>query len=156
MLPRTEVTMSDASRQLVQRWYDEVWNKQSEEAIDEMFAADGKCYGIPDPDSVLVGPEGFKTVHRTFLGAFPDIRLTIRDIICEDERVAVTWHATMTHLGPDLGFEPTLQQVSLDGCSILVVRNGQIHDGRNYMELQGMVQRLKEIADAAESPTTVH
>lgn len=143
--------MSESSRQLIHRWYEEVWNKQSEEAIDEMFAPDGKCYGIPEPDSVLVGPEGFKTVHRTFLAAFPDIRLTVHDIICEGDRVAVTWVANMTHLGDSLGFAPTFQKVSLEGCSVLSLRNGQILDGKNYMEMQGLVQRLREASTAAES-----
>ena len=143
--------MSEASRQLIHRWYEEVWNKQREEAIDEMFAPDGKCYGIPEPDSVLTGPEGFKTVHRTFLAAFPDIRLTVHDIICEGDRVAVTWVASMTHLGDSLGFAPTFQKVSLEGCSILSLRDGQILDGRNYMEMQGLVQRLREASIATES-----
>ncbi|HEY1575607.1 MAG TPA: ester cyclase [Terracidiphilus sp.] len=146
--------MFEANRQLVRRWYEEVWNKQREEAIDEMFAPDGRCFGIPEPDSVLVGPDGFKTVHRTFLGAFPDLRIIIHDIICEGDRVAVTWVANMTHLGDSLGFAPTFQKVSLEGCSVVVVRDGQIHDGSNYMELQGMMQHLKETAGATESAAT--
>jgi steroid delta-isomerase-like uncharacterized protein len=142
--------MSEANKQLVWRWFEEVWNKQREEAIDEMFAPAGKAYGFPQPDSVLIGPENFKTIHRNFLGAFPDVQITRRDIICEGDRAAITWTATMTHLGDALGFPPSLQRVSLEGCSVLVVRDGQIHEGRNYMELQGLIQRLKE-----SSSTTV-
>jgi len=141
--------MSTANRELVRRWFEEVWNKQSEEAIDQMFGSQGKCYGIPEPNSVLIGPESFKTVHRQFLGAFPDIRMTIRDIICEGDRVAATWTVAMTHLGPSLGFAPTMQKVSLEGCSVLVVRDGQIHEGRNYMELEGLINRLKSSAAPA-------
>jgi predicted ester cyclase len=143
--------MSESSRQLVHRWFEEVWNKQREEAIDEMFAPGGKAFGFPEPDSVLVGPESFKSVHQTFLGAFPDLRITVHDIICENDRVAVTWVASMTHLGDTLGFAPTFQKVSLEGCSVLVVGNGQIREGRNYMEMGALVHRLKETAAAAES-----
>ena len=141
--------MSSTNRELVYRWFEEVWNKQSEDAIDEMFAPGGKCFGIPEPHSVLVGPQGFKTVHRTFLGAFPDIRITIHNAICEDDRVAVTWVANMTHLGDSLGFAPTFQKVSLEGCSVLVVSNGQIQDGRNYMEMEGLIHRLKASAESS-------
>lgn len=135
--------MSTANRELVHRWFEEVWNKQSEEAIDQMFAPGGKAYGFPTADAVLIGPDKFKEIHRFFLGAFPDVHITVHDIICEGDRVAATWVASMTHLGDSLGFAPTLQRVSLEGCSVLIVRDGQIQDGRNYMEMEGMINRLK-------------
>lgn len=59
--------MSEMNKKLVQRWFEEVWNQQSEEAIDEMYAPGGKAYGFPEPNSVLVGPESFKAIHRVFL-----------------------------------------------------------------------------------------
>jgi steroid delta-isomerase-like uncharacterized protein len=135
--------MSSANRELVHRWFEEVWNKQSEDAINEMFAPGGKAYGFPQADSILIGPENFKTMHRFFLGAFPDIHMTIHDVISENDRVAVTWVAKMTHLGDSLGFAPTFQKVSLEGCSVLIVRDGQIHEGKNYMEMETLIQRLK-------------
>ena len=67
--------MSEANKLLIQRWFDEVWNQQSESAIDAMFHPQGKSHGFPDMDSVLVGPEAFKTVHRSFCGAFPDLHV---------------------------------------------------------------------------------
>ena len=138
--------MSAANRETVQRWFEEVWNKQSEDAIDEMFAPGGKAYGFPEASSVLIGPDKFKEIHRFFIGAFPDVHVTVHDTICEGDRVAVTWVARMTHLGDSLGFAPTLQKVSLEGCSVLVVREGQIHEGRNYMEMEALINRLKSSA----------
>jgi steroid delta-isomerase-like uncharacterized protein len=146
MLPRTGVLMSTANRELVHRWFEEVWNKQREEAIDEMFAPGGKCYGLPETNSVLIGPDKFKEVHRHFLSAFPDLHIAVQDAICEDDRVAVTWVANMTHLGDNFGFAPTFQKVTLEGCSVLVVRDGQIHEGKNYMEMEALILRLKAVA----------
>jgi steroid delta-isomerase-like uncharacterized protein len=146
--------MSAANRELVHRWFEEVWNKQREEAIDEMFAAGGKCYGFPGPGDVLIGPAKFKEVHRSFIAAFPDLRVTVHDIISEGDRVAVTWVANMTHLGDSLGFAPTLEKVALEGCSVLEVRDGQIQDGRNYMEMEGLIHRLKASAAASLEATT--
>jgi steroid delta-isomerase-like uncharacterized protein len=141
--------MSSANRELVHRWFEEVWNKQSEDAINQMFAPSGKAYGFPEPSSVLIGPESFKAIHRVFLGAFPDIHFTIHDVICENDHVAVTWVVNMTHLGDSLGFAATCQRVSLEGCSVLIVREGQIHEGRNYMEMEALIQRLKASATSA-------
>ena len=47
--------MSEANKLLLRRWFDQVWNQQSEAAIDEMFSPEGKSHGFPEPDSVLVG-----------------------------------------------------------------------------------------------------
>ena len=141
--------MSEAKKQLVRRWFEQVWNQQSEEAIDEMFAPGGKAYGFPEPNSVLVGPESFKTIHRLFLGAFPNLHITVQEIICEGDRVAVAWTATMTHLGEHLGFAPTLKKETLDGSSFLTVGDHQILEGRNYMEMQALIQRLRESSQPA-------
>lgn len=138
--------MSSANRELVLRWFGEVWNKQREDAIDEMFAPGGKAYGFPQSNSILIGPDKFKEIHRYFLGAFPDIHISVQDIICEDDRVAVTWVANMTHLGDSFGFAPTFQKVSLEGCSVLVAHNGQIHEGKNYMEMEALISRLRTSA----------
>jgi len=149
--------MSEANKELVRRWFEEVWNKQREDAIDEMFAPGGKAFGFPEPNPVLVGPERFKAFHRTFLAAFPDIHIAVHDTICEGDRVAAIWTATMTHLGDSLGFAPTFQKVSLEGCSVLVVQGPQIQEGSNYMELQALVQRLKAASaqSTEEAPASV-
>lgn len=143
--------MSEENKKLVRRWFEEVWNQQSEEAIDEMFAPGGKAYGFPEPSSVLVGPESFKSVHRMFLGAFPNLRITVREIVAEGDRVAVAWTTTMTHLGEHLGFAPTLKKETLVGSSFLTVSGGQIQEGTNYMEMQGLILRLKESSPAVIS-----
>lgn len=141
--------MSEANKKLVCRWFDEVWNQQRESAIDEMFAPNGKAHGFPEPKPTLVGPGEFKEFYRNFLQAFPDIHFTVDETICEDNRVAVVWTATMTHRGDGLGFPATNQKETLVGCSVLVVDGTQIQDGTNYMELQGLLQRLKEAAPQA-------
>jgi predicted ester cyclase len=143
--------MSEANKQLARRWFEEVWNKQREEAIDEMFAPGGKAHGFPEPDSILIGPENFKSIHRVFLGAFPDIHIEVQDTICEGDRVAVIWTATMTHLGNTFGFAASMRKESLDGCSVLIARDGQIQEGWNYMEMQGLLQRLKGASEGAQA-----
>jgi steroid delta-isomerase-like uncharacterized protein len=135
--------MSEANKQLARRWFEEVWNKRNAAAIDEMLSADGKSHGFPDPDSVLVGPEDFKVMHSSFCGAFPDLQITIEDVITEGDKVAIRWTTTMTHLGDHLGIPATSKKVSLAGSSFLIVRDGMIQEGWNFMELEGLIHRLR-------------
>ena len=141
--------MSEESKQLARRWFDEVWNQKSEAAIDRMFRPEGRAHGLPTEGGRPAGPEDFKTIHRTFLGAFPDIRFVINDVIAEGDRVAVRWTANMTHAGDHLGFPATGSDVTLEGSSFLHLKDGMIFEAWNQMELQGMIQSLKSAAEKA-------
>jgi steroid delta-isomerase-like uncharacterized protein len=136
--------MPEGKGEFVRRWFEEVWNQKRASAIDEMFDAKGKSRGFPDPDSVLEGPEAFRKVHEQFCGAFPDLRLTIEDVVSEGDRVAVRWRADGTLQGDHLGFPATGRKASMTGSSFITVRDGKIVDGWNQMDMQGFFQRLRQ------------
>jgi steroid delta-isomerase-like uncharacterized protein len=135
--------MSEANKLLLSRWFEQVWNQKSEAAIDEMFGRQGKSHGFPEADSVLVGPEAFKAIHRTFCGAFPDVHVDIEDIVAEGDRVAVRWHVSATHLGDHLGFPASGKKAALPGSTFVIVKGGQIAEGWNQMDLQALYQKLQ-------------
>ena len=135
--------MSEANKLLVRRWFEQVWNQKSEAAIDEMLSPQGKSHGFPEADSVLVGAEAFKAVHRTFCGAFPDVHVDVVEIVAEGDRVAVRWRVSMTHLGDHLGFPASGKKTTLDGSSFLIVKDNQVTEGWNQMDLQAMMQKLQ-------------
>jgi len=134
--------MSNATKGLINDWFEQVWNQKSDAAIDRLFHPQGKAYGFPDPEGYLVGPEGFKTVHRTFCGAFPDLHMEVEDIVIEGDRAAIRWKATMTHTGDHLGFKATGKAGAISGASFIVTDGSQIIDAWNYMDLQAFFQRL--------------
>ena len=135
--------MLEQNKALAKRWFEEVWNRKEEEAIDRLFHSQGKCHGLPFPDSVLVGPEQFKEVHRNFCGAFPDLQIEVEDLIAEDNRVAVRWKCTMTHTGDHLGFPASGKKVVLTGSSMIVANGEQIEEGWNHMDLGALFASLK-------------
>jgi steroid delta-isomerase-like uncharacterized protein len=132
-----------ANKDLAKRWFEEVWNQGRESSIDELFHPHGKAYGFPDPDSVLIGPEGFKAIHRQFHSAFTGIRIAIDDLIAEGDRVAVRWTCTMTHNGDGLGFPATGKKTTFPGASFITCRDGQLTDGWNFMDLTRMTLQLQ-------------
>jgi predicted ester cyclase len=135
--------MSEANKILARRWWEEVWNQKSEAAIDELFAADGKSWGFPEPDSCLIGPEAFKPLHRTFCGAFPDLRVTIEEVIAEGDRVAVRFKVEMTHLGDHLGPAATGRRVKQFGMAFLRVRDGKFVEGWNAIDMNYLYKQLQ-------------
>src|SRR5215210_1139102 len=96
--------MRSESMQVVHRWFEEVWNKGREEAIDEMFAIDGIAHGLAGENGQeLQGPADFKPFFRKFRDAFPDIQVTIEDCITEGDKATARCRVTASHTGDGLG-----------------------------------------------------
>jgi steroid delta-isomerase-like uncharacterized protein len=135
--------MSDPKADLVRRWFEEVWNKGRESAIDEMCAPDGIIHGLTDnPANPLRGPEAFKPFYRNFHAAFPDIRITVLETICEGDKVAALCRAAGTHKGHTLGFAATQKSMAFEGMVLVRVKNNQIAEGWNFWDFMGLYQRL--------------
>jgi predicted ester cyclase len=135
--------MSEANRALVYEWFEQVWNRKSESAIDRLFHPQGKAHGFPDSDKFVVGPEGFKPVHRSFCGAFPDLSIEVQDVLVEGDRAAIRWKTIMTHTGDHLGIPATGKKVELAGSAFIITDGHQILEAWNIMDLGAMFQKLQ-------------
>lgn len=131
------------NKALAQLWFEEVWNQGKESTIDKLFHPQGKVYGFPQADSVLIGPEGFKTVHRQFNNTFSKIHINLDELIAQDDRVAMRWTCTGVHTGDGLGFPASGRKATLLGSSFIVCRDGQIIDAWNFMDLTKLALDLQ-------------
>jgi predicted ester cyclase len=134
--------MIEQNRTLAYNWFAEVWDSANPDAIDKYFAADGRCFGFPDPTSVLT-LDGYKAVHAQFLQSFSGIRVQVEDVIAEDDRMAIRWTAHMTHTGDALGIAPTGRPVVMGGSSFCHTRDGKITEGWNFMDFTRVLQQLQ-------------
>lgn len=127
----------------IRRWFEEVWNKGREEAIDEMFAEDGVAYGLADETGApLRGASGFKPFFRNFRSAFPDIRVIVEDTIAEGDKVAARCTLHATHAGDTLGFAATQKPMNITGIAIVRIRDGKIVEAWNNFDFMSMFQQL--------------
>lgn len=131
--------MSAENKALVERWFEEVWNKGRSEAIDEMMAPDARAHGL-GPDAM--GPAAFKQFHAAFRAAFPDVRVRIDDIIAEGDRVAYRLTAFGTHRGDGLGFPATNCSCSFSVMGSARIAGGKIVEGWNLIDELGMRTQL--------------
>ena len=132
----------EKNKDLSRRWFEEVWNKRRPEAIEEMFAADGIAHGLePLGRKPLPGPAAFRTFWDRFQGAFPDLRITVDDVIGEADRTAVRFTFRGTHRGDHLGAPATHKQITATGLSLIRWRNGQIVEGWNEFDALGLFQQ---------------
>jgi steroid delta-isomerase-like uncharacterized protein len=134
--------MSDANKALARRWFEEVWNKGRPEAIDELLDADVIAHGLGSNGKDLRGPAGFKQFHQKFIGAFPDIRIQVEEVIAERDLVAIRFSGAATHRGDHLGVAATQKPVTFTGMSFIRCRNGKIVEGWNNFDVMGLMQQI--------------
>jgi steroid delta-isomerase-like uncharacterized protein len=77
---------AEANKAVVLRYFDEAWNKKSDDAGKGIVAEDLVNHAaIPEAQ----GFEGLRTIHRKLLAAFPDITIKPVDVVAEGDRVVV-------------------------------------------------------------------
>ncbi len=138
---------------LVRRWFEEVWNKGREEAIDEMFDAEGVAHGLTDESGAeLRGPAHFRVFHRRFREAFPGVEVVVDDAISEGDKVAARCTVRGRHEGDSLGFAATKQPVEFTGMTFARVRGGKIVEAWNNFDFMSMFRQLGALRLDAPAP----
>ena len=93
------------------RWeIEEVWHQGNFAALDDIYASNFVNHS-PFPGT-SPDREGIRQGIKTVLDALPDIKLTIEDLIAENDRVVERVTATGTHKGEFMGIAPTNRQVT--------------------------------------------
>ena len=131
--------MSQQNKDLVRRWFEEVWNKGRASAVDEMLAANGVIHGLKGD---MRGPAAFKPFHAAYRAAFPDVTIQVDDMVAEGDVVAIRWSGSATHKGHDLGFAATQKQVRFTGMGFVRVAEGKVVESWNNFDQLGMLQQL--------------
>jgi steroid delta-isomerase-like uncharacterized protein len=135
--------MSDENNALIRRWFEEVWNKGREEAIDEMFAEDGIAHGLSDEGGEpLRGATGFRPFFQKFRAAFPDIEVVVEDTVSEGDKIAARCRVRGKHQSDSLGFAATQQPMEITGITIVRVRDGKIVEAWNNFDFMSMFRQL--------------
>lgn len=135
--------MAEEYQSLMHRWFEEVWNKGREEAIDEMFAEDGIGHGLPtDNGEPIRGPKEFKPFFRKFREAFPNIKVTLGETVSDGDRIAAVCHVSALHEGEGLGLRPTNQPIDFTGIVIVKLKDGKIVESWNAFDFMKMYSQL--------------
>jgi predicted ester cyclase len=97
---------SEEAKDFVRRHFEDFVNRQDLSAADRNFAPDYQEHGSDAPPGSAPGPEGPKLYLAAAFKRFPDIHVTIEDIIAEGDKVVVrnTWRATDGQSGRRIEF----------------------------------------------------
>jgi len=117
------------NKELVRRYNEEIWNRHNLEKFDEFVGGDVPLEHV-----------------QQFLTAFPDVQITIKDLIAEGDKVVARLYATATNTGPFAGQPPTGKKVEIHSIRIYRIADNKIvetwamQDRLGLMEQLGLVQ----------------
>src|SRR5947199_7275770 len=103
--PMAPEDLGEASRQLLEQSF----NDAKFELADQLIAADAVNHDPAEPAELraLRGPEVLKRTVRLYRTAFPDVRITVDDVIAAGDKVVLRWHSEGTHRGELARLAPT-------------------------------------------------
>jgi predicted ester cyclase len=138
---------TESAKALVRQVVDD-WNRGDLDALDEHL---DRAYVNRDPNNPEVTDlPSYKHWAAAARAAFPDLRVTIEDLIAEGDRVAKLWSFEATHRGEFLGIAPTGRRVTWSGITIYRVAGDKVGECIWRTDALGLLQQLGAIPAPGE------
>ena len=131
---------TEQNKSIVRRWVEEGWNKGNLEVVDQVYAPNYVQHE-PAPETVN-SSETLKQYVGTYLTAFPDLNLSIDDLVAEGDKVVWRFTSTGTQTGPFMGMPATGKTGNITGLVMFRLENSRIVEGWVNIDALGLLQQL--------------
>jgi predicted ester cyclase len=139
----------EANKKASRRIIEEIFGAGTYDLADELI--DSKAIGhdpaLPEP---VKGPGGLKEAARGYREAFPDLKLTVEEIVAEGDVVALRWTARGTHKGDLFGIAPTGKEATVTGITIDKYSGGKVVESWTNWDTLGLLQQLGAVPAAMQ------
>jgi len=131
---------AEANKVLLRQYFEEVWDRQNLEMIDEFLAPHYKRHR--SPTTAALTRDGQKQLLTQFRTAFPDIQITIEEIIAEENRLALRSTMRGTHQGEFLGISPTGKKIEVGLLDVIHIKDGKFVEQWGGPDILSLLQQL--------------
>jgi steroid delta-isomerase-like uncharacterized protein len=129
------------NKTLAQRVFTEFLNEGQLEVADEIVAPHFLLHSPARPEP-FEGPHGVKQFVTDLRRGFPDLNITIEQVIGEGEFVSIRSRVAGTHLGTYRGIPPTGRRIGQSQLHMFHVVDGQINETWQELDGLGIMQQL--------------
>jgi steroid delta-isomerase-like uncharacterized protein len=136
---------AEENKAVIRRWI-EAYNERDLEAEAAVLAADYVAH-VPAAPGPLEGLEAWRQFSGPFAEAFPDLRLTVEDIMAEGDMVAARVAFDGTHRGEFQGIPPSGKEVAFSSIEVNRVVDGKVEEHWVELDLLGLMQQLGAIPE---------
>jgi steroid delta-isomerase-like uncharacterized protein len=116
-----------ASRELVRRYYETLWNPWNFSVAADLLASDLRFRGSLGVEAR--GLAEFQRYMEFVRAAFPDFHNAIQDLVAEGNQVFARLLYTGTHEGRIFGLNPTGRRIAYAGAALFRIAEGRIAEG---------------------------
>ena len=131
---------TEENKALARRFYEEVFNQGYLDTIDKLLAPNIVAY--PMPPGFPAGAEGVKQIIGMYLNAFPDIEMTVDELVAEGNSVACLSTMRGTHTGDLMGIAPTGKRIEAKGLDLFHFNDDKVTAVWHFEEELSMWQQL--------------
>ena len=111
------------NKAVAMRVFDEIFNQGKFYVADEIYAPQFRNHGLHQSVDLKTDQDAVHAEKK----AFPDLRMTVQEMVAEGDKVAVLWTFQGTHTGSGYeGLPPTGTKVELRGITIWSIVDGRI------------------------------
>jgi steroid delta-isomerase-like uncharacterized protein len=139
--------MSEELKTAVRDLVHPIWNEGNADALDEAYATDIVRHRPPYPD--VVGLDAYKQLVADSRHAYPDIQLTVHDILVEGDMVVVRWSWQGTHQRQPASSPapPTGKHVTTSGLTLVRFDGEKTVEEWVYQDNLGYLQQIGVVPD---------
>lgn len=130
----------EKNKAVARRDVEEVFNKGNTTIVDEIIGPDWVFYGPGGLE--FKGQEGYKQIVTTMRNAFPDLHMTIEDMIGEGDKIAVRYTMRGTFKGQLMGMAPTGNQFTMTSALFMRFKDGKLVETREIFDQLTFFQQL--------------
>lgn len=126
----------------IMKKFETMINTADKDLAEELVASDAPFYTPASPEP-LHGGVGYLSVVHWMRKGFSDVQWHIKDMVADDEKVAVHWDLTGTHNGEFMGISPTGNKISVSVMNFYYINK----DGKvtNDIAAEGMIGIMRGI-----------
>lgn len=132
-------TTLERNKALVRRFIDEIFLKGDFGSVDELLTGDFTPHTWGD---MQPGRDGLKAAIERVSAGLSDAKMTIDEMIAEDDRVAVRLTSSAKQTGEFMGMPPSGKRYEIGEIHIFRLRDGRVAEHWHQADFMGMMRQL--------------
>ena len=121
---------------LLQQWFDQVWNQANEDSIPAMMDKDAILHGL-DSAGTTTGIESFREFYKNFRQTFPTVSIEVTPLV-HDAEMATAYCNVIAKTS-------NLREINFSGLCVGRYKNGMLVECWNNFDFLKMYQQLGHI-----------
>lgn len=135
--------MTEENKALVNRYIEEFKNKANHAIVDELMA-DNFMHHFTDP-RLPPGREALKALGMVVSTGFPDVHVTVEDLLVDGDKLVERTTAQGTHKGDFNGIPATDKSVTWTEIHIYRVEDGKICELWSEIDMLSLLMQIGAI-----------